>query len=91
MHLEQVKSFVLRIFQCLFHVYFNTAPSNDPSFPIWRLCGDTQIAMLLAPTAAAHDEEDGRADGYGNHTADHHDDNQIGRERLGLFLFVSVT
>lgn len=47
--------------------------------------------MLLAPTAAAQDKEDGRADGYGNHTADHHDDNQIGRERLGLFLFVSVT
>ena len=47
--------------------------------------------MLLALVAAAQDKEDGCANGYGNNTADHHDDNQIGRERLRLSLVVSFT
>ena len=47
--------------------------------------------MLLALVATAHDKEDGCTDGYSDNTADHDDDNQICRERLGLFLSVSVT
>ena len=47
--------------------------------------------MLLALVANAQDKEDGCADGYSDNTANHHDDNQIGRERLGLSLPVSFT
>jgi len=46
---------------------------------------------LLALVATAHDKEDGCADGYRDNTADHHDNNQIGRESLGPFLVVSFT